>query len=926
MVNKMEYRVECQVLGALHSENRISRRFPIGQTDLIRKWTKEEVQFYHSTHYRPDNVVLYVVGDVDVMETEKLIHSKFGSLKPKLDAETVLRESGEFPSDSMHSVNPHFPPVVHDWSCDEASAQAMTDLPEGLPKQDDSKVLMTPEALAKSVVSSKSDKSFLEPVVYKHELLQSFSFHLFAKRPIEPIVTFEALRRDIMRRMTLSALQIRFNVEQRQDPLFTFVDFNQLNWPREGCAVCSLDLTADPRQWQEAVSVAVREIRRLGLFGLTAGELGRYKGAVLSEADQYFAQAGQMGNEDVLQELMEAESCGHTLMSAEQRLAMTVRAIESITLEDVNEVAASLCEHLSHIRPEDGVRPAAVVACCPLVDRDGQSFDVSDSEITRLITEALSEPLDPLDEIEVPKTLIPPQVLKEKMEAAKPAFVEPAPLQVGASLGPATKVYEDSAADWKMRANKAGIQQLALNNGMRVNIVPIGGEPQRASVRLYVPGGRLMESPNSPGSVMLGSRTIQEGGAFGLTSREEVELFCIDHMVMVDIQATEEALIFDLQSVTTPGPGGMVTGLEAVMQVVHVILTDFLYEEDAFERARQGFHEQYDSVMKGLESKCQDAIALSVTGCDARYATPTHSHIDNLSLDTCREAVRSQLHPASCEVSIAGDCPADVLGDLALKYLGTVMPPEAAAPIAPDASSLGSLDVAPHIRGFDDHLVVHLSDSDLRAVGYLAGPAPNLYGIFADGSTLGERMGSVASIEGGSKEDVRRRHPLFGYVLLSVLHEVVNRRLFSVVREERRLTYDASFQLKGGPSINGGWYLVSVTSNPSQVKVATEACRDALLSLAGPFGILGDSVQAAKRTHLQRFRAEMVGNKFWVENLCGTQLSCMPNKNLGGIVDYESVLSGITVKDVQLLVKVLNFSDDNMTSCLGVSSEQKPIF
>jgi hypothetical protein len=47
-----------------------------------------------------------------------------------------------------------------------------------------------------------------------------------------------------VRRLTLNALQIRLNVQQRQDPLFTFADFNQLNWPREGCAVCSLDLTA----------------------------------------------------------------------------------------------------------------------------------------------------------------------------------------------------------------------------------------------------------------------------------------------------------------------------------------------------------------------------------------------------------------------------------------------------------------------------------------------------------------------------------------------------------------------------------------------------------------------------------------------------------------------------------------------------------
>ena len=59
------------------------------------------------------------------------------------------------------------------------------------------------------------------------------------------------------------------------------------------------------------------------------------------------------------------------------------------------------------------------------------------------------------------------------------------------------------------------------------------------------------------------------GGAFLNVTREEVELFCIDHLVMVDILATEEALSFDFQTVTTPGPGGKVTGLEAVMQVSH---------------------------------------------------------------------------------------------------------------------------------------------------------------------------------------------------------------------------------------------------------------------------------------------------------------------------------------------------------------------
>lgn len=256
MVNKMEYRVECQILSTLHSENRISTRFPIGKEHLIKSWTKEDLQLYHDTHYRPDNAILFVVGDVDVQYTIDTIQQKFGGLRPKLDSRKFLRETGEFPEVSMRDVSQHFPPVTHQWSCSAQKAAAF--VPKSLvkpthrvgfhdPVSPASPAGMHLENSLSSVTNEFNSNSMTSTVpkatLFKHELMQSFSFHLFAKRPIEPIVTQNALRRDIMRRMTLSALQIRLNVQQRQDPLFTFVDFNQLNWPREGCAVCSLDMT-----------------------------------------------------------------------------------------------------------------------------------------------------------------------------------------------------------------------------------------------------------------------------------------------------------------------------------------------------------------------------------------------------------------------------------------------------------------------------------------------------------------------------------------------------------------------------------------------------------------------------------------------------------------------------------------------------------
>ena len=97
----------------------------------------------------------------------------------------------------MRAVSRHFPPVVHRWSCTKSESEAL--VPPSLQ-------VTTPPALSSD---QQTQQGLLpKPRIFKHELLQSFSFHLFAKRPIEPVVSKRALRRDLMRRMCLSALQV----------------------------------------------------------------------------------------------------------------------------------------------------------------------------------------------------------------------------------------------------------------------------------------------------------------------------------------------------------------------------------------------------------------------------------------------------------------------------------------------------------------------------------------------------------------------------------------------------------------------------------------------------------------------------------------------------------------------------------------------
>lgn len=61
--------------------------------------------------------------------------------------------------------------------------------------------------------------------------------------------------------------------------------------------------------------------------------------------------------------------------------------------------------------------------------------------------------------------------------------------------------------------------------GVRLNLVRQEHESQRGQVRVTLPGGRQLESVLGKGSVAIGARTMQEGGAFGRWSREQVRLF-----------------------------------------------------------------------------------------------------------------------------------------------------------------------------------------------------------------------------------------------------------------------------------------------------------------------------------------------------------------------------------------------------------------
>mmetsp|Transcript_11398 Transcript_11398/g.18889 ORF Transcript_11398/g.18889 Transcript_11398/m.18889 type:complete len:1202 (-) Transcript_11398:88-3693(-) len=925
MVNTIEYRVECQILSTLHRENRLAKRFPIGKESLIRSWQTDDVRTWHRTHYRPDNVLLYLVGDVDPDEAEKVIESKFGHLSAEKQASEIKlpemkKEASKLADAVMDKTvksaqSWHYPPVRHDWcvpqdgDIDEKLIKPSQVIDYDIHLQEDYPLDDNVDTIE---IDELAPGKKIRPHIYRHELLQAFSLHMFAKRPVEPVADMDSFRHSLARRIALAALQIRLNVGGRSDdPAFTFVEFNQLDSAREGCAVCSLDMTAEPARWKDAICKSLSEIRKLGEFGVTSGEMERYASSLMTDAEQLAAQGDRISHGDQLSHLMETVANGHTFMSPEQSYYQTARALQSLTLEDVNKAAAELCSHITGFNKgsnsSDGM-PIAV-ACMPKgISPDSPAYCTSES-LAETIFEACQIEVEPEEDVHVPHSLIPEDELAKSVE-------ENPPVWEGGSFSDGTP---NTSAEQLTRP----FTLRRLGNGIRVGVAQNPAESQRGHLRLVAPGGRDAEKKLGfkKGSMAIGARTMQEGGAFGPWTREQVELFCVDHLLMVEINCNEEAVTVDFVFPTTNvGNVGFgddiqlgITGTEAVLQVVREIIVGFKWEEDALGRSKQSFRSSHESLQKNLEGVSTERIMETMTQMDERFLSIDVDTVNAITLEDARTAVMSQLLPEGLEISMAGDFDVVEVVDMVHRYLGSI-PKDANKEFKQEVETTASS--VPVIPAPGKHLELELEDPDPRAVAYVAGSSPNSWGYLSDGTTVAERV-LEADKKASDYDKKRRGHPLFAHVALSLLSEIVNRRLFSTVRERKQLTYDANFCFTNFERLSGGWFLVTVTASKEKAQQALEACKETLATLRKSQTITADNVESAKRVVLNRHDGELRTSAYWTQLMTGLQEESIPLKGPLSVTDFNAVVESITAKDLQLTLETLGLEEENLYTAIG---------
>ncbi|KAF6159744.1 hypothetical protein GIB67_030002 [Kingdonia uniflora] len=801
MMNTIEYRVDCQLLQHLHSENKLSKRFPIGLEEQIKKWDSDKIRKFHERWYFPSNATLYIVGDIDnIPKTVHQIEAVFG----KTGSEKDIPQAASGPTSAFGVMANFLVPKLSVGLAGSLSSERSSISIDQPKKQ--RHAIRPPVEHCWSLPGINTESS--PPEIFQHELLQNFSINMFCKVPVNKVQTYQDLRVILMKRIFLSALHFRVSTRYKSsNPPFTAIELDHSDSGREGCTVTTLAVTAEPKNWQGAIKIAVQEVRRLKEFGVTKGELARYMDAFLKDSEHSAAMIDNIASVDNLDSIMESDALSHTVMDQRQGFECLVAIAETVTLEEVNSTGAEVLEFISDFGKPTAPLPAAIVACVPKtvhVDGVGETeFKISPSEIIAAIKMGLEEPIEAELELEVPKELISSLELHELRLQLKPSFI-PINQEITAS-----KIYDE----------ETGIMQRRLSNGLPVNYKITKNEAKSGVMRLIVGGGRANESFDSRGDVIVGVRTLSEGGRVGKFSREQVELFCVNHLINCSLESTEEFICMEFRFTLRDG------GMRAAFQLLHMVLEPLMgkligvtvsmtilsgeanpgqlgtlpvclrdpwahnglcmagsspgrpstsrfgqfhisyccsweadvtcitlshsvWLEDAFDRARQLYVSYYRSIPKSLERSTAHKLMIGMLNGDERFVEPTPESLQKLTLNSVRDAVMNQFSADNMEVDIVGDFTEDEIESCILDYLGTVR----ATKNALEVNKVDPIIFRPSPSDLQFQQVF-LKDTDERACAYIAGPAPNRWGFTVEGQDLFEFVNNNSLVDGATFAD-----------------------------------------------------------------------------------------------------------------------------------------------------------------------------
>ncbi|MDM8524615.1 insulinase family protein [Desulfococcaceae bacterium HSG8] len=280
--DSVSYRTYVASMKFLFAGSQITERMPIGTEAVIRKADQARLKAYYDAWYRPENMVVVMVGDFDIKVAEPLIKSAFG----KFSARTPARpcpETGVIKHEGIRSFY-HFEKEAGNT---KTSLQAVWNR-EPEPDSPDYQKNMIMQYLGNSILDNR-----LEAMI---------------ENPNNPFTSVS---------------------------IYSGIFLNRIGYAK-------LSARSAPENWKKVLTLLENSLRQALEFGFTPSELDRVKKEFIAELDAAVLKKDTRDSEGLSDLIIDNLNDDKVLMSPEQEKELYAGFVESLTTGKVDEAFAGV--------------------------------------------------------------------------------------------------------------------------------------------------------------------------------------------------------------------------------------------------------------------------------------------------------------------------------------------------------------------------------------------------------------------------------------------------------------------------------------------------------------------------------------------------------------------------------------------------------
>ncbi|MCP4723329.1 MAG: insulinase family protein, partial [Desulfobacteraceae bacterium] len=255
----------------------LNQRLPIGKQSVIQATDRKLLKGFYDRWYRPDNMALVLVGDMDIKKTEKLIKNTFSTLQPR-------------------TISPGEPGNIF-W---------------------------------------KSRKGFSAFYHYEPEAGNTeVTIERISHTPFEA-ETIEKLKETVLENLADSVFQNRLSsMVRKQSASFSSASVYSGTF-LQNISMAAVKANCEPEKWKQSLGQLEKTLRQAIENGFLPQELARSKADFISRLDTDVLQADTRKTSRLAQSILGAMNRKDLFLSPLQKQKLLKTHIQGLTLEQVN--------------------------------------------------------------------------------------------------------------------------------------------------------------------------------------------------------------------------------------------------------------------------------------------------------------------------------------------------------------------------------------------------------------------------------------------------------------------------------------------------------------------------------------------------------------------------------------------------------------